>query len=181
MAMRADGVSGRAVLREWKPLPELGGLRASLAEAALLCVSSSPPFLPAHPSFPSAPSNRPSPPTPTTCSRKGSHSTHPSGKGNQARGQTHHTGDPSQTGGRCIWTKEENITERRDMAVAAQPSAGGCGTYLESFPGPAPLQRTVLTTLRMCATWRPLHTCTVAPPLSPPLVPHHTLTWPAAM
>lgn len=24
------------------------------------------------------------------------------------------------------------------MAVAAQPSAGGCGTYLESFPGPAP-------------------------------------------
>lgn len=52
MAMGADGVSGRAVLREWKPLPELGGLRASLAEAALLCVSSSPPFLPAHPSFP---------------------------------------------------------------------------------------------------------------------------------
>lgn len=60
MAMGADGVSGRAVLREWKPLPELGGLRASLAEAALLCVSSSPPFLPAHPSFPSAASNRPS-------------------------------------------------------------------------------------------------------------------------
>lgn len=24
------------------------------------------------------------------------------------------------------------------MAVAAQPSAGGCGTYLESVPGPAP-------------------------------------------
>lgn len=59
MAMGADGVSGRAVLREWKPLPKLGGLRASLAEAALLCVSS-PPFLPALPSFPSAPSNRPS-------------------------------------------------------------------------------------------------------------------------
>lgn len=52
MAMGADGVSARAVLREWKPLPKLGGLRASLAEAALLCVSSSPPFLPAHPSFP---------------------------------------------------------------------------------------------------------------------------------
>lgn len=60
MAMGADGVSGRAVLREWKPLPKLGGLRASLAEAALLCVSSCPPFLPAHPSFPSAPSNCPS-------------------------------------------------------------------------------------------------------------------------
>lgn len=59
MAMGADGVSGRAVLREWKPLPELGGLRASLAEAALLCASSSP--LPACPPLlPSAPSNRPS-------------------------------------------------------------------------------------------------------------------------
>lgn len=43
MAMGADGVSGRAVLREWKPLPTLGELRASLAEAALLCVSSPPP------------------------------------------------------------------------------------------------------------------------------------------
>lgn len=51
MAMGADGVSGRAVLREWKPLPKLGGLRASLAEAALLCASSPPSCLPTPPSL----------------------------------------------------------------------------------------------------------------------------------
>lgn len=55
MAMGADGVSGRAVLREWKPLPTLGGLRASLAEAALLCASSPPSCLPTPPSPPPRP------------------------------------------------------------------------------------------------------------------------------
>lgn len=61
MAMGADGVSGRAVLREWKPLPTLGGLRASLAEAALLCASSSPPLPACPPLLPLRPVQSPLP------------------------------------------------------------------------------------------------------------------------
>lgn len=44
------------------------------------------------------------------------------------------------------------------MAVAAQPSAGGCGTYLESFPGPAPsAARSSDHTAHVCNLEAPAH------------------------
>lgn len=66
------------------------------------------------------------------------------------------------------------------MAVAAQPSAGGCGTYLESFPGPAPsAAHSSDHTAHVCNLEAPAHLHGGPSPVSATW--YHTLTWPPAI
>lgn len=59
------------------------------------------------------------------------------------------------------------------MAVAAQPSAGGCGTYLESFPGPVPsAAHSSDHTAHVCNLEAPAHLHGGPAPRLRSLVPH---------